>query len=448
MIKSLSYLLGLLITLELFKFRVLGFTVYPHDLIFLALTIFLAFVSIKNTSFRNSSLLKSNVTWLVLLFFSTFYISAFALYGPLANQGYLFSGIKFLIKFALIFVFLIIFSVAAPTLRDKVCHFVVQGFIHSILIHALFSWWFLFDWYNNHGSGFASVMQAFNISDESVGHPLINYIFRPYVRTAGLHWDPAYFGLWGAIFLAWMAGFSNYSLLRKVFLFIVVVPVWVLTISKSAFAALVLSMVAIFVLLPRWTFLKLYVRYTIASLVLVTIGLSGLIYSTTFSVGDLVKAVQLRASVSGDGNNRHLMTPIIAFEAITHSPQKFLFGYGPRSSGQAMYFSSMEVPGKPKSEIKNATYDVESDWGKTIASQGIIGFILYVLAFNVLIISLARRVRQNGGQTESFLLCACTLSFMAGFFYIYLDSRWLFLLLVLSLNFVSDEKSKVLDHAR
>lgn len=445
MVKLLSYLFGLTITLELFKFRVVGVTIYPNDFIFFSLLASLIFVAFKTDSIKNNALVRSNYTFLVVLFFLTFYLSSISFFGPIVNQGYLTAGLKFVVKFSLVLLFLLIFVVLTSGIRENVTHFLIKGFMHSIVIHAVFSWWFLFDWYTNQGSGFFALMRTLSITDESVGHPLINYIFRPFVRTAGLHWDPAYFGLWGAIFIAWLAAFSRYSIKRKTILFILVVPVWFLTISKTAYVALFMTMVIIFIMLPSRSLLKTYFRYVSLSILLISSLVSIAIYSTSLTFKDLQKIIELRTSLSGDGNNRHVMTPIIAFEAITHTPMRFLIGYGPRSSGQAMYLSSMEVPGKDKADLKNATYDIESDWGKTIANQGMFGFSLYLLLFICLIISLSRSVKRAASEDQSFLLCALTISFIAGIFYIYLDSRWLFILIILSLNYVGHSERKDVD---
>ncbi|MGZ2369847.1 O-antigen ligase family protein [Ancylomarina sp. YFZ004] len=339
-----------------------------------------------------------------------------------AESAYLLRSIRYSVKFVLLFLFFLLINAQSLIVQRKYVEFLLKGFLTAIVIHAVYSWFIMYGWYVMGFDYHTVFLNSFGVTEESVGHVLLNFIFRPIIRPSGLHWDPAYFGLWGVAFLLCVY-LGKFSFKKKMIYFFIIGIPWILALSRTAIFSGGMSLITIVLLIypSRIVLRKIILGFTI----IVMLGLAFLwVKSYDAKEIDLNKIVESRTDVKSNGTKRHIYYPFYVMETLCHDPFHFTFGYGNRNSGRAFRYADVDLPGW---DVKTKPpFDIESDWFKTMANQGILGLILYVLLYYYLIKGLKIKV-SNFTELDNytlFLLLILLNLFWGGFFYIFNDSKW------------------------
>ncbi|MCE7626709.1 O-antigen ligase family protein [Vibrio fluvialis] len=439
---SLFFLLGFFSILELFKYKFAGINVYPMDLFFV-LSMLILIIELFNVKccaikFRN----KTSKNIFLLLMFSFFLnINSIIPIIDGASSEYIRRTIVFSIKSVVLLVFFIVLSAQNYSTQLDFAKQFLKGIVAATFFHAVYSWVFFYDWYLGSGLLHIQLMESLGITAESVGHTLINYIIRPIVRASGLHWDPAYFGLWGAALIGFAFSYKNRRLLMLT-TFIVLIP-WFFTFSRTAYVALILASITFFIYFIKLVSLKKFVFSVLLlsfSFSVITITLVNKSESSDVNVSYIIES---RTNTKSQGNQRHLFYPLYALEAVSVDPIHFLFGYGNRNSGRSFLYSGVDLPGW---DVKTKPpFDIETDWFKILAAQGFIGFILYNILFIYTTFCNGRFYLIYRNPYYLYMFWLLIMLYFCGFFYVYIDSKWCWLLLMSSYLLINSERECIED---
>lgn len=353
------------------------------------------------------------------------------------------NGIDISTKYVLKTLILIIYLISIILLPPKVINWsalsYVRGFIVAVFTHAIYSLIQLVTWYGFQDDIHTQLLNSFGITEETAGHVLVNYLILGVIRPSGLHWDPAYFGLWGAIVLMLSIYCHRflYKLKLKSILICILGIIWFLSFSRTGYFAMLMTIIVI-TFLKRFnqTIYRINFKGIIRNIILILfLGIGGysllpLELQKTF---DTALAYRFSHDESDQGSSRHLLYPVYTVEGMLHDPFHLFFGYGARNSSRAIYYSDnityfVDTP---------EAFDIESDLCKMLANYGIIYFCLY-LYFNYKIVRIyVKKCDFRNTLYPYFFLLSDIAVFFAGFFYMYNDSRWVWLIYLYSLIFVT-----------
>ncbi|MBL7085957.1 MAG: O-antigen ligase family protein [Candidatus Cloacimonetes bacterium] len=445
---ALFFLLGFFSTLQIFKYNIFGFHIYPIDLIYYSLIFMLLFYNLLN---KNSKIefIDINSKTIFLLFFFFYYLTINILIPIIdqASTGYVFDSLKLFLKRFIFLFFVLLIFLSDKKIKDSFIKNFLNGFFISILFHAIYSLVVAYFWYIQGKYLHTEWMGYFGITAESVGHSLQNFVFGPMIRLNGFHWDPAYFGLWGAIGI-FIILIKKLRVFYKFLLLVLIFFVWILTFSRSGFFAFCITLINfLFLCLINNSKTKLLINkvnifllliITIISISIIGISLSSIYKKIDTSIS-LSKILERRIE-SDTSTQRHLSYPINAIEAISVDPVHLLFGYGSRNSGRSFNYADIKVTRWGRYDMANKVFDIESDLFRCLINTGIIGFTFYILITIVLISALWKK--YNLSDKKEYILITITgliTTFFAGFFYGYNDSLWFWMFYLIALLLINDD---------
>lgn len=315
----------------------------------------------------------------------------------------------------------------------------IYGFITGVFIHGVYSFVQLIFWYFIGGDIQSEFLNSIGITKESVGHDLVNIVAPGIIRVAGIHWDPAFFGLWGAIVILlniyYKPFLSKFKL--KHLLIAILWIAWIMTFSRTGYFGVIMTM-CILSLIARFnpTVSKVHFGYIVRGIVVI-VGIGFCIYLSQTSElrnsFDEALIVRFSHNEEDEGTGRHLAYPIYTLEGMLHDPVHLIMGYGARNSSRAIYYSG----NIPDFVNQPEAFDIESDLCKVLANYGLIGFLLF-LYFNYRIVFLfVKRCDFRRSIFPYFYLISIVTTFFAGFFYTFNDSRWIWIIYFSSLIFIT-----------
>lgn len=437
---TIFFLTGFFSTLEIFKYKVGPVKVYPADIFF-----FLSYLLIIINLIFSKDTIKiifqsKEVLLLHLLFFMYFFVSLNFIVPAFdgASEEYVSKSLKYFIKMILLFGFIISMLFSSFRIQKLFIKFFITGFFISIVLHAVYSLVMMIVWYITYQSLNVIILNSIGITEESVGHTLTNFVLWPILRNSGLHWDPAYFGLWGILGIFFTFIFIRKSK-TKLLLVGIIGFAWFFTFSKTGYfnVCVTISFLILLKLLKfsavDQIFTKQNNKVSFTILIFFILSLIPLIgwasQNKLPSINDVVKYQSGAA-----GNKRHFYYPIYALDAITVDPIHFMFGYGSRNSGRSFVSADVEIPGWSRDEMVGRSFDIETDIFKNLINLGFGGFIIFLFfnlsLFKVLITS---QLAPSLSKYKLFLFITVFMTFVAGTFYVFIDSRWIWFFYLISL---------------
>jgi len=435
MFGQLSFLLGFFSTLEIFKYKLGVFHIYPVDLFFYILLIITGFKVFLNKGYINVSF-KSQYAVQIFIAFILYYIVSLNYYMPIFDQAddeNILRSIKYLIKMIILLVFILLIMLSDQKQRITFAKKFINGFFISILFHALYSSIILVTWYITFNDINVNIMNSLGVTSDSIGHTLTNYLIMPIIRVSGFHWDPAYFGLWGIIGIFIVLLKYNRKFIKIILFNIIFLP-WLMTFSRTAyftFISILFSLIIVSVIKKHSTNVlfcrsnKNIVLVNIIIILILCFGGVSFINNTDddVSIKEIFKYLTDRELES---SLKHLSYPQWAFESIVVDPAHFIFGFGNRNSGRGLAFSNISINDK---YFVNNAYDIETDMFKILVNGGMIGFCVHIIWHMIIIGSLILRKYKDIELHKYALIVLITISssFIAGIFYVYNDSKWLWL---------------------
>lgn len=428
--KILFFLLGFLSLIEGFKYNLGGIKVYPMDLIFYSLFIILIITSTWKLRIKQQS--KS----VLLLLLLTLLLSINVLIPLIdeASNEYLVRSFKYSIKFIFLFIFFFLLFSQELKIQNTYIKYLIKGFKISIITHALYSILVLIYWYGFSVDFHTKFLNYLGVTEESVGHVLLNFVYRPIIRVSGIHWDPAYFGLLGMIFILYLFIVKMNKRTKYVLIVLVFVP-WIFTFSRTSIVAGIFSIFTfLFILFPSKSIYKKTFKWILIISIFFAISQSLITLDSDSTVSTIF---QNRVETKSEGSERHLYYPYYVLQTLSEDPFHFLFGYGNRNSGRAFQYTNVELPGWDVNTKQE--FDIETDLFKILATQGIVGFIIYLLFIYYLIKGLKARNKFiiDLNNDNLFLLIIMLNLFFGGLFYVFNDSKWVWFAIfaiILSIN--------------
>lgn len=453
--KISSFLFGLFSILEAFKYQVGGVSLYFGDIlyyIYSAITcIFVIYFHKKDVSIvceRHNRIHVPRRYYTLWVMFTVLLIGSLNIWSPIIDTNIATfepNGVEVAIKYAVktiisLFIFYLILNLP-QFLQKQTLRYFSYGFISAVYLHAFYSLVQLVFWYIFADDIHTKFLGYFGITENSVGHVLVNFLIVPVIRPSGIHWDPAYFGLWGEIILLWWfyAKVENkrYKLFAKIANIILLIT-WLLSFSRTGYFALLAS-VGILTLLSyrnrsiRRPSTRILLKGLIGFICLFGLLICSLPKDVSKSIS---KGIEYRftASHNDEGTNRHIMYPIYVMKGMLHDPYHFLLGYGARNSSRAIYHSG-ELSNFVNTE---ETFDIESDFCKMAANFGFIYFLVYLYFNYKIVICFAIKQRLQSDSIATFFLICIISIFFAGLFYVYNDSKWVWFIYFYALLYLSD----------
>ena len=439
----LFFLLGFLSTLQIFKYNLFGVNIYPFDIVYYTLIVILLINLQKGNN--KETLLLSGQNQIILISFLLYFLFSVNIFVPIldgANSLYLSVSVKFLIKKILFLIFFISLLLSTKDIKTDFINKFISGFFTSIILHSIYSYVVLFNWYLFHIDIHTKFLAFFNVSGHSVGHGLLNFIYYPILRTTGFHWDPAYFGVWGIIGIFYIL-ISKFKLWSKIlFLLIILIP-WIFTFSRSAVFGLIITILILILVKHKKQNSLLNSTNIIAMMFVMIILIPFTILSTVSGKADFMKIFSSRLEISSDVHTqKHLKYPIMAAKAIAKDPIHFVFGYGNRNSGRAM---ADEIIKLQEDFDSNRAFDIESDIVRYPLNIGILGFSLYLIFIVIILASIIRIFHKTNNEFYLFIFSAISLIFFSGFFYAYNDSVWVWMIWIIAIFLLQNIEEQYLD---
>ena len=362
---------------------------------------------------------------------------------------WLFVSLKAVFKFAILSIFLLLIFLTSNYVKIILFKNFLKGFIVSILIQIFFSLLQLIAWYSQRIELNKVIFN--NFLRIEIGHRWTNFLFYPIFRTTGLHWDPAYLGIWTLIGIAWIYFFWKNNWFKRIVLLFSFL-VFFMTFSRTAFFALsMLLLITFFISLIKLIYkMKISLNLnnklkTIFSLLLI---ISIVMSMSLFIIKGSENAIKIfaeRIDVESIGTQRHLNYFTQGWNAISNNFLTLFFGFGYRNGGRGFLSDSKIIYNLPGIENFKAPWSPESDFINSYLELGIIGFVFYLsififgLTYLINIKNRAIKAKNNEliniysyidiNKKISFFLICYGLLFFAGFFYSFKDSLWYWLLI-------------------
>jgi hypothetical protein len=456
----LAFLLGLFSTFEAFKINIREAHIYPYTLIFI---FFFLCLVVRFLYLKKVDILKDGkITNIFLIILSVYFgLIIFSVIIPLldnADYFWVFVYLKASIKFFAIFIFIwLIFT----NYHERIFSLLFKGFFISLIIQILWGILQLGYWY------------IFNINLNEIllgnklgidpSHTWANYVIFPIVRITGLHWDPAYLGVWSLMCTYWIILFCN-NKFHKYFFSCVTTIVFINTFSRSALFALsmivfILFLNKIIIFLSQWRLrFKLNKKILLFFLIILTVCIVSL---TIIELsGYFPSKVFIRlTNFSAAGNQRHLNYFKAGLFAISDSIPHLIFGYGYRNGMRGLQQLPNVESLLPGFHISKSGVSTESDFVNSYLELGLLGFIIHLLIFIIGIIYLTSRNKQyyrlmkkgiinkllynNKKKRINFGIFCYMLLFFSGFFYSYKDSFWYWLVIILPFFMLREEREDI-----
>jgi len=451
------FLFGVFSILEVFKYRVGGIAIYFADAFYYIYAMLNILIIHYNHRSSSNYLVNNRYknTWLSFVFLL---IGSLNIWSPildnnlyLNDQKGIESAIKYVIKtIILIIVFWSIMNLPSKYKSLSYKHY-INGFIIGVFIHAYYSLYQAAMWYLYQTDIHTPFLNSIGVTDESVGHELVNFLILPIIRSSGLHWDPAYFGLWGAIVILLIYYksriCSNHKIIYNISIIVLILS-WILSFSRTGYFAFVMVLI---VMQTSSYFSHSIRRLKLLQIVKMTIVISIIscaIYSSLPSdiQSHITKGVLYRFThdENDEGSARHIMYPLYTLEGSLHDPFHFVFGYGARNSSRAISFGG-NLEEFTETEV---AFDIESDICKMLANYGFLYFIAY-LYFNFMIVKFYVKTQNLQRVDNLFLLLSVLSIFFSGIFYAYNDSKWVWFIYLFSLiNITNNNSSRVINGYR
>lgn len=445
------FLLGLTSTLIIFKFDIGIGSVYFFDLFFyllIAISILylfkkkkLIYKQIKNINFKIS--INMYILFLVITIFSVL-IPVF----DNANFMWIFTAFKSVINKWIPTLILVIMLQFMD--KNYNLHFYknfINGFIVSIFIHAIWSIIGLILWFGYNISLNYVMLEKLKLD---VGHSAYSLAYPGILRMSGLHWDPAWYGIWAPIAFFWIQLFIEKTINKFIFSIIILLP-WIFTFSRTgAFSfgfVIVLylsyklfSLISLnFIIKKRKIFKSIKIIIICSFLVIIVISTIMLSYSEI-----ITGILESRTNLEASGTSRHFNYLTKGYKVLgIGGIHNFLLGFGYRNAGRGLISDEYL-----RKEIlvsddfgQNKIWDPESDWARILIGLGIIGFLLFIL-YNIFMVrsSLILIKYKVLVKYNYFYLFSILLIFTAGLFYSYSDDRWYHLILVSYVSLLNTQK--------
>lgn len=462
LVSILSFLLGLTCTFQAFKYDVSGVHLYPFNLFYYSLLFVLFLVCFKRrTTIQVSSNLK--ILYLVLtVHFAIIILSGFIPIADGAEAVWIFASLKGSIKFLILLCFFTLLILLSDDLKVAFSSNFLKGFIGSIIIQSLYATAQLIFWYSFRID--LNPLIFYDLLKIDPGYSWSNFAFYPVIRTTGLHWDPAYLGVWSLIGIVGVFFIWKNSLLKKCFLSLMFL-IFIMTFSRAAFFVLIMILIIAFSVHTLRILYKMKFKikptrvFEIVQVVLLTSFI--ILWINHYVVeGDIYKAIKIRASLEDPGSVRHLSYFRQGFYTISTSISKLLFGFGYRNGGRGL-LSNPSVVNALSAEILRfkIPWSPEADFVNSYLELGLLGLLSYlsIWVLGALFLRSARirlsRLKIDESTCISmkrkitfFLICYGIL-FFAGFFYGgYKDAIW-FWILVINSFFIDVEIKKSAPHS-
>ena len=444
----LVFLFGCFSILEALKYQFAGFTVYIGDIFYYLFLIYglIYILNPKNRSYSNFDKKNKQINYifLFLLIFSTNFwtpLIDFGLEGSL--DGYT-GALKYALKTVILCFLILCISRFDNRHKIQFIRYYIYGFLTAIIIHAVYSLYQMIQWYVFGLDIHTQILNDMGITEDTVGHVLINFLYPPVIRLSGIHWDPAYFGLWGCIGI-----FSLYYMRKNKFIKYICLPIviitWILSFSRTGYFSFIVLLFIFFVChrynssLP-WIRVKSILEISFLILVFVLIIYFSLPEEYTILLNDAISYRFDISDVSSDaGSHRHLNYPLYALEGSLHDPVHFLFGYGARNSSRGILAS-----GNITDFVSTEVFDIESDFCKMLLNYGFIYFVLYCY-FNYILVVNYIKVFNFKKEIISYIIFITVIStFFAGIFYVYNDSKWVWIIYYIAVLDLTGKTSKAI----
>lgn len=448
MLSMSAFLLGLFSTFEAFKINIKSANIYPYNLFFIFILLFLIMRSIYLKKFNIFCADKFLKYFLIILsiYFGFIIFSVIIPFIDNADFLWLFVSLKSSFKFFLILIFVwLIFH----NYQKKVSNYLLKGFIISLIIQIYWGLFQIICWYKYNLK--LNEIVFGDMLGIDPGHTWTSYVISPTIRITGFHWDPAYIGIWSLMCAYWIILFCN-NKFYKCFFSSIAIIIFVNTFSRTALFALLMTLSVIFlhktiIFLFQW---KIKFKFSKEILMFFIIFLMVCIIS--FAIidlsGDFIsKTLKQLTNLSLAGNQRHLNYFRAGAFAIFKSIPRLFFGYGYRNGMRGLQMLSNVESLLPGFYISKTGVIIESDFVNSYLELGILGFMIFLLIFIVGIIYLFKRKKYNLKAIKTsvihqniylneikkinfFILCYCLL-FFSGFFYSYKDSLWYWLVIIM-----------------
>lgn len=425
----LIFLYGLASVLEVFRIQLGSVKINISDLFF----ILLLFCLFRKKTYKNQkesrgvSYLRKTL-FIIIAFSINFFV-------PLIDEIWENSGIDGLtpaftysIKslFNLIF-FILLFSVKYNT-RKSFATFYCYGFLAAIAVNIVYSTYQMISWYLFAVDVHTPIMESFGITEDFLGHPVVNYVMIPVLRASGLFWDPYYLGILGIIGITCSIYIKRKGIRYFVLFFIILN--WLLTFSRTGYVAAI-GLLTVLFLYKRYNktlalLLNFRKVYGFMLIIFILLSLTG-VYVVDKEVTENIKEgffTKNSLDTDNEGDMRHAYYPIYAIEAVLRDPFHLFLGYGARNSSRALYLSD-----NVKDAVSNNTsFDIESDWCKCLIDSGLICFIFYLVFHYRIIKQLLTQTNFQSSMIGLFYTTSIICVFLGGFFYCINDSRWVWML--------------------
>jgi len=463
LINILAFLFGLTCTFCAFKFSLKGIYFYPSDFFYYSLIFFLTFFVLFRGRIKTPPPKKENILYSLLIFF--FLIIVFSVFIPILDNAsfeWVFVSLKASFKFIILTYFLVLLFLISDNLKLKFFSNFFKGFFISIIIHVIFSITQLITWYS-----FKIDLNKFIFLDMlGAESARTHFIIFPILRTSGLHWDPAYLGIWILIGTAWIWFFWKDNWIKKAILSLFGL-IFIMTFSRTGVLALIMVLFLIFSSYLIRTLYKMEIKVKINKSIKV---LSNIILIICIALGmsfyfikgdDIYKIVQERTDLEIVSSQRHINYFNQGARAISSSIPRLLFGFGYRNGGRGL----LETPGAvnflPGIQNIKIPWSPESDFVNNYLELGLFGFVFYFLIFifgtlclkkiNLEALKALKNKTLNHSnhtalKNKVFFFLACYgFLFFAGFGYAFKDGIWYWLLIISSTSVSLELKNKLLN---
>lgn len=445
-----SFLLGLTCIIEVLRINVGGVMIYLCDAFFF-LVLLNILIRCKNAKlqFFDKSIKQLYCQLITVLLFGLNFITPIidSVLNPECNIDGISPAIKYAIKSLLNIIFILaLFYCCSSVKQRRFCDNFLKGFCIGVFIHILYSTYQLVSWYILGEDVHTPFMASLGITEESLDHPVVNWVMRPLViRTQGIFWDPYYMGIMGTVGM-----FVSLSIKRKWIessLFILSFVNFMMSFSRTGYLACIAVLVMIFIFSRRNKSLKGIVNFRkiiislLSSIVLTSAALPFVLDNDAKEEIQVAFTYKTKVKADDEGDMRHIMYPLYVMDAVLlQDPMHMVMGYGGRNSSRAIYHAGhiQDLTNTPES------YDIETDWFKIMANYGIICFIIFI-SFNIkLIIKVGRMCDFRTSLLPFLIITSVTAVFVSGCFYVVNDSKWVWLLYAVSimyLNIITKERT-------
>lgn len=407
------------------KFIIGGLTFYIGDFFYLIILLFLfTVIDWKYAKIPYGVYILSVI--LLLLMFSTLnFLSPLIDKTSLCVSGNVFDSFKYVLKTIPNIVFFILLILSRNIYQCVFCIKYINGFVSAVIFHSIYSIVQIIYLYLFQIDIQSLIFTFFKVTDADLdGHPVINYAFPPIIRTAGFHWDPAYFGLWGGIVLFSIIFIENKYLSKFVFLLVFIA--WIQTFSRTAYISAFILLILFYVLRIKTT---LFIKNKIfIGMLIVLISIFEYIPNETFE--DINSAIFERVDTNSISTIRHINYPKYSLMAILNDPFHFFFGYGARNSSRGLY----HVMDGYDNELQiRSLFEIESDFCKMMVNYGFFSLLLYSSFITLILYYLYLLIRKNKSFYVIFCFSSVILSFICGVSYSYNDAKWIWIIYFISI---------------